>query len=149
MVCRDKQGFSSKRTQIVAVREFQTRTRTLLSLLVVIPIGFYSKFYAGPAADWVNNSLGGVFYEIFWCLICFLFFTGSRPWLIGLVVLTLTSLVEFLQLYHPPFLEFFRGFFIGSTILGTTFAWSDFPYYFVGSGIGWFWIRWLQRATDA
>jgi hypothetical protein len=128
------------------MRELQTRIRTLISLLTIIPVGFYSKFYAGPAAHWVNNSLGGVFYEIFWCLFFFLFFYKSRPWFIGLTVLVLTSMLEFLQLYHPPFLEFFRGYFIGSTILGTTFAWSDFPYYFVGAGLGCFWIWLLQRA---
>lgn len=40
---------------------FLTKQRVLtgISLLFIIPAGFYSKFYTGPAADWVNNSLGG------------------------------------------------------------------------------------------
>jgi hypothetical protein len=45
------------------------RAWTDASLLVTVPVGVYTKFHQGPAADWVNNSLGGVFYEIFW--VCF------------------------------------------------------------------------------
>jgi hypothetical protein len=117
---------------------------TLISLLLVVPIGFYSKFYAGPAAFWVNNSLGGVWYEIFWCLVACLSFDQGKPWLIATVVLMATCTLEFLQLWHPPMLEYLRGFFIGRTVLGTSFAWSDFPYYVAGCGIGWLWIRCLQ-----
>ena len=117
---------------------------TLISLAVIVPTGFYSKFYAGPGADWVNNSLGGVFYEIFWCLVIFLFSKRLKPLKIAVFVFICTCGVEFLQLWHPGFLEFVRSFFIGRTILGTTFVWSDFPYYFLGSGIGWFWMKCLE-----
>ena len=118
---------------------------TFLPLLIIIPVGFYSKFYQGPAAPWVNNSLSGVFYEIFWCLLIFLFLNKAQPVKIALAVLIFTCILEFLPLWHPRFLEYLRSFFIGQTILGTTFAWSDFLYYFLGSGIGWFWLRQLQR----
>jgi hypothetical protein len=121
------------------------RAWTLVSLLVIVPVGFYSKFYAGPAANWVNNSLGGVFYEIFWCLLIFLFWGEGRPWIIAASVLVATCLLEFLQLWHPSFLQFMRGYFIGRAVLGTSFTWSDFPYYFLGCGIGWLWLSRLQK----
>lgn len=121
------------------------RAWTLTSLLIVVPIGFYSKFYAGPAAHWVNNSLSGVLYEIFWCLLIFLLLGDGNPGAIALPVLAVTCLLEFLQLWHPPFLEFLRSYFIGRTILGSSFTWSDFPYYFLGCGIGWLWMGKLQR----
>jgi len=95
--------------------------RTLVSLCIVVPIGLYTKRYAGPAACWVNDSLGGVFYEM-------------------------TCLLEFLQLWHPPLLECVRSTWIGRTALGTSFTWLDFPYYLVGCGIGWAWLRGLQSA---
>jgi len=117
----------------------------VFSLLIIVTIGFYSKFYSGPAANWVNNSLGGVFYEIFWCILIFLFFGSSKPWIIATFVLIVTCLLEFLQLWHPPFLEIIRSNFIGRMVLGTSFTWSDFPYYFLGCGIGWLWIRRLQN----
>ena len=113
----------------------------LVSLLIVIPVGFYSKFYNGTAYNWVNNSLGGVFYEIFWCLVLALFFKQLKPLNIALIVLSLTCILEFMQLWHPPLLELLRGNFIGVTILGNSFTWSDLPYYFVGSLAGYYWIR--------
>jgi hypothetical protein len=62
-------------------------------------------------------------------------------------VLAITCVLEFLQLWHPPFLQLIRNTFIGRTILGSYFTWSDFPYYFLGSGIGWFWMIWLQNIS--
>lgn len=120
------------------------RVRILISLGIIIPIGFYSKFHTGPAADWANRSLGGFFYEIFWCLLIFLFSERIKPWKIAVSVLIITCGLEILQLWHPAFLEFLRSFFIGRTVLGTTFSWSDFPYYFLGSAAGWLWMNILN-----
>lgn len=94
---------------------------------------------------WVNDSPGGVFYVVFWCLVAFRFPRATPPWRIALVILASTSLPECLQLWHPPFLEWIRGYPIGGILLGTTFAWSDFPYYILGAGPGWLWMRGLRR----
>jgi len=120
---------------------------TLISILIITPIGFYSKFYDGPAAAWMNDSLGGLFYETFWCLVGFLFFQRSKPWVIAATVFTITCILEFLQLWHPGFLEVIRGNFIGVTIIGDSFTWSDFAYYFMGSFFGWLWLRWIKNRT--
>lgn len=117
----------------------------LISILIIVPLGIYSKFYSGQAENWVNNSLGGVLYVIFWCLLAFLFLSNTKPWKITAVVFAVTCFLEFLQLWHPPLLEFFRNNFIGRTILGTTFTWSDIPYYLVGGGLGWLWMKSLQK----
>ncbi len=117
------------------------RFKTLLWLLFIIPIGFYSKFYRGPAAEWVNDSLGGVFYEWFWCLLLLLIWPFMRPALIASIVLIGTCALEFLQLWHPPLLQVLRSTFIGRTLLGTTFFWSDIPYYFIGCGTAWIWMK--------
>jgi hypothetical protein len=53
--------------------------------------------------------------------------------------------LEFIQLWHPTFLEFLRSNFIGRTILGTSFNWSDFPYYLAGCAIGWLLMKFLQK----
>ncbi len=118
---------------------------TLASLGIIVPVGFYSKFYRGPAAHWVNDSLGGVFYETFWCLLASLVMTRTRTGRLAGGVLAATCVLEFLHLWHPPLLEALRSNFLGATILGATFDWSDLPYYFAGSGIGWFRIDRLRR----
>lgn len=121
----------------------------LVALLIVIPLGFATKFYHGPAEGWVNNSLGGVFYEIFWCLVIGLFWPRGNPLWIALTVFFATCLLEFLQLIHPPFLEYLRSFFIGRTILGNSFSPSDFLYYASGAVLGYGWIRWIiSRSTE-
>jgi len=122
----------------------QTQQWTLISLLVIVPLGFYSKFYTGPAASWVNNSLSGVFYVIFWCLLVFLLIP-ARPGLITAGVFVATCLLEILQLVHHPALEFIRSFFLGRVLIGTVFVWSDFVYYAFGCVLGWLWLRYLGR----
>ncbi len=116
----------------------------ILSLLFILPIGIFTKFYTGLASDWVNNSLGGIFYEIFWCILFSVFFHKTNPFKIVLFVLGITCILEFLQLFNFSFLQLIRSCFIGRTLIGTTFSWIDFLYYFIGSGIGWFWIIQLK-----
>ncbi len=120
----------------------------LMSLAVVVPSGFYGKFYKGPGAHWVNDSLGGVFYDIMWCLVPGLLLPHWKAARIAVVVLTATCLLEFMQLWHPPFLEWLRSFFIGRTILGSYFDWTDFPYYFAGSRLGWLWLRGIGHDAE-
>ncbi len=113
----------------------------LASLAVITPAGFYSKFYSGPGAFWANNSFAGALYVAFWCLAAFLFWPRRNPAWIAAIVLTATCALEFLQLWHPPALQAVRGHFLGAAILGTTFVWSDFPYYFLGAALGWLVMR--------
>lgn len=121
------------------------RLLILLSLIVIMPIGFLTKFYEGPAQIWVNNSLGGLFYEIFWCLVAGFVFTNINPRKIAIWVFILTCFLEFLQLWHPSFLETVRSGFIGRTILGNSFTWNDFPYYFAGSFLGFLWLAGINN----
>lgn len=125
------------------------RSLTMLSILMITPIGFATKFYSGYGQDWVRNSLGGVLYVIFWCLVVFFFLHHLKPGIIAFTVLTITCILEFLQLWHPAPLEYLRKIFIGQAVLGTTFTWSDFPYYFLGAGLGWFWSDFLNRKSDS
>lgn len=125
----------------------KTHRQTIILLLIVTILGFCTKFYSGPGESWVNNSLGGVFYEIFWCLLFILFFQNTQPFMIALSVLAATCFLEFLQLWHPGFLEVLRSNFIGRTILGTSFSWFDFIYYFVGSVIGFIILTILNKSS--
>jgi hypothetical protein len=61
----------------------------------------------------------------------------ARPWKIALGVFIATCGIEFLQLWNQPLLEAARASFLGRAILGSTFAWSDFPYDLLGSLAGW------------
>ena len=117
------------------------RLWTFVFLLIIIPIGFATKLYSGPGKDWVNNSLGGVFYEMFWCLFIYYVFIKLKHWKIAISVFIATSVIEIIQLWHPPFLEYIRRYFLGRVLLGTTFSWYDFIYYFIGCGISFLLMR--------
>jgi len=125
------------------------RKTILLLLLVITPLGFYSKFYAGPGAYWVNNSLGGVLYEIFWCCAILFLVPKAKPLIIAAWVLALTCFLETLQLWHPPFLQAIRKTFIGQTLIGTSFVWTDFIYYVTGCCIGYISMRIMQWKKTA
>ncbi len=118
---------------------------TLISIAIIIPVGLYGKFYRGPADCWVNNSLGGFFYVIFWSLAAFLLFSRTPAWKIALVIFTATCSLEFLQLWHPAFLGAIRGNFMGRALIGNSFSGTDFIYYVVGGLAGWCWIKLLKR----
>jgi len=125
------------------------RWKIILSLAVVVPLGFAAKFYFGPAWFWVQNSLSGVFYEIFWCLVICFFMIKTAVWKIVLGVFIGTSALEFLQLVHPKILETVRSHFIGRTLIGTRFTWLDFPYYLIGCLIGWLWIDQIRKSVKS
>ena len=124
------------------------RIITALIILLLVPIGFYTKYYSGPGQVWVNNSLGGSLYVVFWCLVVFFFFPKAKPLKITIWVFSITCILEFLQLWHPPLLEYIRGNFIGRTILGNSFNWMDYLYYFFGGLIGFVIVNFIIAKTE-
>lgn len=125
-----------------------SRRKVFLCLLFVIPLGFITKFYQGPAEAWLHNYAGGILYEFFWCLVVALVWPRASGQCIALWIFIVTSALEFTQLWHTPLLESIRSTFIGRTFIGTSFSWFDFPYYIVGCIIGWACIEGLRKTKD-
>lgn len=121
------------------------RAPSALSLVAVTAAGFVAKSYNGPASVWVNDSLAGLFYVVFWCLLASLVFPRAGARRIAVVVLVVTSLLELAQLWQPPFLVWLRSGYAGRALLGHMFSPWDFPYYAAGAAIGWLWIARLRR----
>jgi len=121
------------------------RRWTILSILLITPLGFYTKFYSGPAAAWVNNSLGGVLYVVFWSLCAYLLFEKASVLRIVAIVFVVTCVLEFAQLWQPFVLEWLRSFFLGRTVLGTSFSWLDFIHYALGCLLALLWLRQLRN----
>lgn len=121
------------------------RRWTLLSLLIIVPFGFSTKFYSGPASGWVNDSLGGILYVVFWSLVLFLVAPRIGPWKNAAAIFIATCIIETLQLWHPAFLQTIRRYFVGRTILGTDFSWLDMVHYGIGAIMAAGWVGWLGR----
>jgi len=128
------------------VKNRNRRRLASISLIMLVPLGLLSKQYTGLAYEWVNSSAGDICYEIFWCLFIFLFIptrlaVNQIPgWVFGI-----TCCIEFLQLWRQPILDAFRSTLLGRLLLGNSFDWWDFLYYFLGCLIGWLWLKQLVR----
>ena len=115
----------------------------IVLVTISIPVGIYAKLYNGPLKLWVNNSFSGIIYELFWCLAIFLFY--KKPFKIAISVFIITCLLEIMQLWHPELLEKIRSYFIGRALLGNSFVWTDFVYYFIGCFIAYLIMKWILK----
>ena len=124
------------------------RLLVLISLLIVTPLGFLFKFYRGWGQAWFNDYGAAVWYEIFWCLLIYAIFPVQKAVKnIPIGVLVATCFLEVLQLWHPPILQTIRSYTLGRFLIGTTFAWWDFPHYLLGCFIGWLWLKKIQQLS--
>jgi hypothetical protein len=118
----------------------------VIVLFILIPIGFYSKMYSGVGYEWVNNKSGGIFYEIFWCMVFYILLPKPKPIRIAIWVFIITCILEFVQVLDNSLLEIIRSNFIGQTLIGNSFTWSDFPYYIFGSVLGFLLLKAFEKA---
>ena len=110
-----------------------SRARLALALAVVVPLGFATKL---TDTELVRGYLGGVFYVVFWILLVLVAWPRLRPSSVAVAVFLVTCALEAAQLWHPPRLEEVRATFLGHALLGSTFAWWDFPCYALGAALG-------------
>lgn len=129
--------------------EIVTRYRVslIIWLFLVAILGYWFRFDAPISAGW-RDGIGGAAYVIFFVVALAIISQANSATRITLLVLTLTCALEFLQLWHPLWLEQIRRTLLGRALLGTTFEWTDFPPYFAGAVIGWALVRLLQRACS-
>lgn len=130
------------------MHERQSIVKTVVLIILVAALGVLAKLYPTEEAMWVCNHLAGTFYVVELALILHLIFPDHMAFLLAMAAFLITSLVEFLQIWHPGFLESFRASFIGHTILGSTFSWLDFPWYLGGALIGWGLLQWVRPRQD-
>lgn len=109
------------------------RIIAFIALLNITLLGLYTKNYSGVFENWINNSLGGVFYVMFFCCVLYLIKPTLNKYKIALIVYIATCLVELSQLSHFYMLDEARRTFVGRTLLGNTFVYEDFIWYTVGA----------------
>jgi hypothetical protein len=120
------------------------RVSLIVWLFLVAFLGYWFRFDA-PISDGWRDDIGGAAYVIFFVVALAIITRASSATRITFIVLTLTGVLEFLQLWHPPWLERIRRTLLGRALLGTTFGWTDFPPYFAGAVMGWVLVRLHRR----
>lgn len=121
--------------------QWKYRVILLLSIMFIVPAGYFIRFAPGTENAWLYDALGSIAYEIFWILLVALILPKLSVLRIAIGVCIATCGLEFLQLWQPPFLQVARSTLPGRLVLGNTFVWSDFPSYFAGSLLGWVWTQ--------
>ena len=123
---------------------YRDRAALLVLAAAVGALGYWLRM-AAPIAANIRDDAGGVSYVVFWTLLFAALIPRIRPALLVVLVFACTCVLEFLQLWHPPWLESMRRTFIGRAVLGTTFDWTDFPPYAVGAALAWLILRVVLR----
>ena len=127
------------------MRNRKSLVKAIVLIIIVAALGVLAKMVPAGEALWISNHLAGSFYVVELSLILYLIFPDHFNFLLVTAAFLLTSLVEFLQIWHPAFLEPVRSSFVGHTILGNTFSWLDFPWYLLGAFTGWLLLQWVKR----
>ena len=125
------------------------RVPLCVALLVVTALGLGTSAYEGPERLWVRDHGSGILYVMFWILLVLCVRPDSSPARVSLVVCVLTCLVEFSQLIDAKWLIDIRKTWLGASLLGIGFKWSDLPYYAIGAIAGWGLARLLGAGPPA
>ncbi len=125
------------------------RVPLCVALLVVTALGLGTSAYEGPERLWVRDYGSGVLYVMFWILLVLCVRPGLSPGRVAAVVCVLTCLVEFSQLIDTKWLNDIRKTWLGASLLGIGFKWSDLPYYAIGAIAGWGLARLLGAGPPA
>lgn len=123
------------------------RLALLLSIGIVVPLGYWVRFAPADEWAWLHDALGSVAYETFWILLILLIWPQGSIAKAAVAVFVATCALEVLQLWQPPFLQALRATLPGRLVLGNTFSWADFPTYAVGSFVGYGWAMLLRQVV--
>jgi Protein of unknown function (DUF2809) len=125
-------------------KSYRSRLVFFVNILAIVPLGYIVRF-SHILPEYIHDVGGSIAYEIFWILLWLSIQPLANRRLTAIWVCLGTCAIEFLQLYQPSWLQAVRATLPGRLVLGTTFAWSDFPAYAIGSYLGWLWVSLLDR----
>jgi hypothetical protein len=113
----------------------QQRLPVMVALGVVIGLGLASRTYDGLFPNALGKYPGDALWTVAVYLGWKLVFPAMAPWKLGLMALGQSFGVEFLQLYHAPWLDGIRRNRFGHLLLGSTFNPMDLVAYSVGATV--------------
>jgi hypothetical protein len=126
----------------MSIKSYPSRLVVLVNILAIVPLGYIIRF-SPSLPEYIRDPFGSIAYQLFWILLVLFIYPPANLRLTAIWVCVGSCAIEFFQLYQPPWLQAIRATLPGRLVLGTSFVWSDFPAYFVGSYLGWLWVRWL------
>lgn len=127
------------------------RWRCIGGLIVVLPLGLATKFYPGSGAfyEWARDFGGDALYQVALMLVALLVQPRWPVRLVAWVSFAYSCVIEISQIFTAPWLAQIRATIFGRLILGSTFSWTDFAYFALGSSVGYVVLRRLLLAQDS
>jgi hypothetical protein len=124
---------------------FRNRTVYAVFMIIVTICGLASRHYAEILPDFIANYAG----DTLWALMVFFLigwlFSALAIWQVASMALTFAFVIECSQLYHAPWLDEWRHYWLVALIIGRGFLWSDLICYSVGVAMGavgeWLWLQ--------
>jgi hypothetical protein len=108
----------------------------ILLLTLIVIAGIASRLWPRFLPGIISKEFGDTLWASMFYLLIILAVPRVRPWRAAVVAIAITFAIEFLKLYHAPWIDRLRaGGFIGF-LLGHRFLWHDFLCYAVGVMIG-------------
>lgn len=122
--------------------QLRNRYIQVAAAIMVVTIGLIWRSGWLPLSPFMSKYGGSAL----WALMVFAglgwIFTRISTAKLALIALLFAWSIEFLQLWHPPWLDAIRAYRLGHHVLGTTFNWPDLPAYAIGIAIG----AWIETA---
>lgn len=115
------------------VSTFQIKTAA--AAVITLTLGYWIRF-TPLAPEWLRDTSGGAAYVILCTLLAAVVKPNLSPARLATGAFLFTCAVECLQAWHPAWLDAIRRTLPGRLLLGTTFAWHDFPPYVAGAVLG-------------
>lgn len=114
------------------------KQRLILSLYLIITIlfGLLSRSSFVPHTSFIGTYAGDTLWALAVSLGFSIVFIRTSGRTIFIISLLFSFAIEFLQLYHSPWIDTLRSYKIGALILGSGFLWSDLVCYTVGVALG-------------
>lgn len=113
------------------------RSAYLLPISLTILMGLASRKFS-LSESWIHLYMGDVLWAtLFYFVFRFLFVHKTLIFSLLWTILWSFS-IEFLQLYHVPWIDNIRNTTLGGLILGFGFLWSDLICYIMGALSGFF-----------
>ncbi|MEG3841535.1 DUF2809 domain-containing protein [Microcoleus sp. herbarium14] len=126
-------------------RFFDYRVALFFNIVPIFIVGLTSEFYSGPGREFFNDYFGDFLYQSFLILLIIFIFPELSPAKTAWRVFIFNCIIEFSQLWKPPFLQAIRTTLFGRLFLGSGFSWEDFIGYILGCILGWVLVVWVKR----
>ncbi len=108
----------------------------LLTMPIVVVLGLASRRYPDIFPHFIAIYGGDTLWALMVFLLIAFMFSSLSTLKVAVLALLFSFLIELSQLYHAPWIDEIRQYYLVALVLGQGFLWSDLVCYTLGVAIG-------------